>query len=301
MPKENKIKYLMGELYISFLSIIILSTTVMSQNQDKTDADNLVSISSEKIIYSLNEPIVLNLTVINPYETSCSLDLGYDGVGAISVRVFADSGAFKKYEVGLKNGVSRTGIIKIMPSQNLTRRLFLNRWVGNLAKGRYTIEIDLTRVTYKKNYLFHFYSNSTSYNILSQNKLSIDIEVKEKDVKELDRLCKTLSQRIINPQSVELMEQDAEELSFVSDDIAVPYLKNIMSLNGGLYRFVVKGLARINSDSAIQSLIGFSLLTKEEVRSCVLETLFEIQSSTNSLKRKQIIHQVLQNSQIRTK
>ena len=95
---------------------------------------------------------------------------------------------------------------------------------------------------------------------------------------QLLQFCQSRNDQIENSSSYEQWAQAANELSYVQDDVAVPFLERLLSAHKQVESLAILGLERIGSLRAIQSLSRGAKSATPDVSALSRASLQRIQS-----------------------
>ena len=194
---------------------------------------------------TLHEPILLQFAVTNGLKEPIVIDLGADRKEVFVLSIKKPDGSRVDVAPKLPEGSHEIGRVSLFSAQTFSQRLILNEWFDFSLIGKYEISVRLTKP--------HISLNEVNiYNLSNVPEFKTLVFVESRDPERLRQLCSELESKIIgnNDQA----RDSAEELSYVTDPVAVPYLEKLLKANKLLAGFAIAGLERIGDDAAIQVL-----------------------------------------------
>jgi hypothetical protein len=195
--------------------------------------------AQEKVSVTLHEPVIAPLVLWNDSSAAVEVDVGQSSEVSYRMAITRPNGARvaagkplwaqgPDVLAGMKKATIATG-------QSYTRSLLLNEWASFDEAGTYSVLILLPGV---------------------DGAASFDVETRPRDESRL----RSASERLAKDRRERRWEGDvdpARALSFVADDVAVPYLVEIASAGGFGSGVGVEGLVRIGDLQAVSALASF--------------------------------------------
>ncbi len=235
-----------GSLLILLLTLSTFARSWQPHHQE------FFSLSFEKKQFTLREPIVLNLRIVNPSSADLYVDLGRDSKEKFHITVTDPQGKSTVLRNdAIREGISFFGRVRLEPEGVHTQTMVLNEWFQFQETGRYHVAVRLT-VPLK-----------VGDRILSVDTFSVGIDLTPRDPEKLAATCRSLVTRVQQARSVAPAMEAAHALSFVDDPVAVPFLEEILT-DWRVVGHAIAGLRRIRSPEAIAVLIRALKITEHE-------------------------------------
>ena len=196
---------------------------------------------------SLYEPVFIDCTIKNRSESAQRIDLGSDRVGAFLLSIESPAGVMLHDLRREPSGFVQSGDTEIPPYAERVERLLLQRWHSLAAEGRYTVLVALA---------------------LGSIRLSaapFDICVLPRDPARLLTICESLATSAMSPGDAEQSNKAAEALAHVTDLLAVPYLRQLLTNGHALQLQAIAGLGRIDDNASRTLLRELSQYQDQEI------------------------------------
>jgi hypothetical protein len=195
--------------------------------------------AQSKVSVTLHEPVIAQLVLWNASPAAAEIDVGQWGEKSYRITVTRPNGeqvvAGKPLWAHGAEALTRLRTVKVEPAQSYTRSLLLNEWFAFDGVSPYEVSIAVPGV---------------------DGVASFEVDVLPRDENRLRGFC----ERLAKDETEQRWTGDlspARVLSFVADDIAIPYLVKIGSaadLGSGMG---VEGLVRIGDLQAVSALASF--------------------------------------------
>lgn len=190
-------------------------------------------------------PVVLDLRIHNDGPADVLVDVAPRFFARISVEVVRPSGE----RVSLpsvaerEQGFQQTGSTVLKPGADSTRSVVLNRWVDFTEQGVYRILVRAAAGPVR---------TAAGEPIQVNQPAEIPVRILPRDAEALRLICSGLFQQSLAPSAEEVLRA-AMALSYVSDPVAVPYLRRLAD-RPLLAPEAVEGLVRIGGSEAVAAL-----------------------------------------------
>jgi hypothetical protein len=213
-----------------------------------------VSVTWELIDQSvtLHEPILMRLIVENQSGAAdVAFDLGANGKEGLSFVITKPDGSkderpsLDPFGPGSAGGLSTSGRVEIAPGGRYTRDYVVNEWYRFDTPGEYGIEVRLRPPIM-----------AGAQPIEADASASFRCAIAARDENALRNRSGSLVDRIFAAHGNSGAEQLALELSYVTDPVVVPYLKEVLASQLGMARYVaIKALGTFPTVEAVKALI----------------------------------------------
>jgi len=271
----------MGIVYSALLSVSVFAR---HQTTSETLPDGLlIACSLDSTQPVLHQPILAILTFSNSTGAPIQFDLGQDRKEAIRVFVTLPNGNLITKDLSRHGGLSRSGLIELQPSQKYTQTIVLNEWYPFDTPGHYRVKIGFPSLLLQQ-------ANKTP----DTGVILFDIQILPEDRDQLVQTCDKLKSKINSSSSYGDIAEAALALSYVTDPVAVPYLRDVALLHAGFVApIAVRGLKRIDENSGIEALIYLSSQSDPTVHSVARTSLAQIMLETKDASVRQKIKSAL--------
>lgn len=183
---------------------------------------------------TLHEPVIAELIFSNLAGPEIVVDTGQSSETGYDITITRPNGEPVKaglpYWATFPDTISEVWLTHIQPGQSFKRPVLLNQWFPFEEIGRYHVAINVPVVEDAANFW---------------------VNIGVRDEARLRAVCETLIKDAISLQSPRRLEA-ARTLSFVSDDLAIPYL--VQAASGASAYLALEGLARIDDAQAVSAL-----------------------------------------------
>jgi hypothetical protein len=136
------------------------------------------------------------------------------------------------------------GKIAVSPGADYKEALVMNQWFPFVTPGGYSVTSQLTSDIESEDGSFRAESETSQLN------------VNPRDPVRLNKICEQLTKEVETAPNADAAQEPALTLSYVDDEIAVPYLVRVLATNTLTQRFAVAGLERIGNDAAVEVLLS---------------------------------------------
>ncbi len=252
----------LGMIAVALILGFLLAPPSVSLPQD-TNGVSFHLLSTE---LSVHEPVIVIFQIRNSTAVEFQVDLGRNRKENFQFVLTLPDGTRRQLPRLRPGGFTRVGVIRIAPGQTYTERLVLNEWTTTATPGRYDLEAMVLPGT------------RTSAPGLALQKFELFFNVGPRNETELLRFCQVLNDQVDASKTYEQRAEAATELSYVQDDVAVPFLERLLSANKQVESFAILGLERIGSVRAIQSLAQGANSANPDVAALSRASLQRIQS-----------------------
>ncbi len=168
---------------------------------------------------SRHEPVVTTLVVENRTQEEIRFDLGFDRTEhVVAVVKKPDGNAWPLSLRTIGDGVRRRGRISIEPGGRYVQRFVLDRWIDFDQIGDYELEIQANVAVTTKNgaLVSGAISGTTRTRMTARN---------EQRLRDVGR---TLAETVLSGRTEDSSDA-AQELQYMVDEVAVPYVARILS------------------------------------------------------------------------
>jgi hypothetical protein len=252
--------------------------------QTESDIFTEFSIKNEKL--TLHEPVVLTFKIVNKAGSVVHYDLGRDRKENFAFTVTMPNGDAIQLPRLRRNGFTRGGNIAIMPGQTYSQQILLNEWLDLKTQGQYKITAGLLPPEKSDRV-----DSGAAAQVVEVYRGSFEIGPRNEQT--LTNLCQDLALGIENSSSYEEAAQFALELSYVNDEIAVPYLQRALLSNKLVEMFAIQGLERIATIEAVKSLSLGLTIQFHNTSLLARSALQRIESSSSDHAIKEEIQRIL--------
>jgi hypothetical protein len=239
------------------------------------------SLRAKKV--SLGEPIVLTYTLVNRGSASVRVDLGQDRKGSFAFTVIRPDQQELRLAAFSRDGISVPGLVSVASGQSFSEDLILNEWYQFPVPGEYRIAARVTEPVLDED----------NRSVLADGGAQLRLTIGARDVVQLGYVCAVLVDRLAKAGSYSEAADAAQELSYVVDPVAVPYLKSGLALGKLVEPILITGLERIGEDSAAQALIGTLKTGSSDTQLLARSALRRIYGTTVSDALRNQIQKVL--------
>jgi hypothetical protein len=177
--------------------------------------------------------------------------------------------------------IAGAGDMTIEPGQSFTQGLCLNEWFQFSATGKCVVEVELDKPIQKEG------GQST----VVRSRLSL--EVTPRNAERLKEVCDVFIKQVLNSTSFEEASTAAIFLSYVTDEVAVPYLAQALTLNKMVETFAIDGLERIGNEEAVSLLISTLNMRDALAPPLAKQSLQKIESESTDPILKERIRQAI--------
>jgi hypothetical protein len=200
---------------------------------------------------TLHEPVVIQSLLENkePYGITC--DLGFQGTSAFQFIVIAPNGMQVEPFPRIENGGGFAPVY-LEPEDKYHQRILLNRWYAFDIPGKYRIIVTLELPIIKgKTELPWIMKQDESGH--QTEEVALDLTILPRNEAALKKRCDDLFHKLKETYYFSERTPIAEELSYIKDPIAIPYLaKLVKEKEEGA---AIQGLMRIGTDEALEAMI----------------------------------------------
>lgn len=256
--------------------------------------------------FSLNEPIVADLSFANPVDEPVYFDTNQEGSRNTKIRVLSPDGKvslveYDDLERDCLECLEATAPNPLAAGETYEVRLVLNRWYPFDGHGCYEVSAlleraavvdaleDESKVVIAENGIRGIHLSEEDEHWLAQPVASsnpIRVCIGPRDEERLARRAKQIADSVLargNPQQ-------AVALAYMVDPVAIPHLELLVQQGDPIGQVAVQGLRRIGSSAAIDALdrsIGRSEPHTDMVIAGALSTIAESTTSDDIRDRAQ--------------
>jgi hypothetical protein len=225
-------------LFVSFEASLFAST-------DGTEQVS-VSYAASSPALSLHEPLIVEVRIENVGIEALTRDLHIDLKSRFTVTVSTPDGKTTPPLRLTASGISSWGPRSIAAGGQYLGRLVLNEWYDFGTTGHYGIKIEL------KNGL----KTSTGAALDLPASKIIRVEVTPRSEMRLRAVCEELAATVESASSAQAMLDAAHTLKYVTDPIAVPYMRRVLARTNWVDWILFEGLVRIGTEEAREVLVS---------------------------------------------
>jgi hypothetical protein len=230
----------------AFLVLILFKTDI---SESGTKSLN-VSFKLESPI-TLNEPVAIAVIIENEAPYAITIDLGLQRKDAYHFRITTPDN--KQIDPPAKIHKGMSGTIYLKTKEKYTQRLLLNEWHPFEAPGDYRIRVSLDMpIIIGETHLPSIGSMDESEHQTEESSCNLTILPRDETV--LRNRCEELLRKL--QEGYEFFDRTpyAEELSYIKDPVAIPYLARLAEEQEEYY--AIQGLMRIGTDEAMEAMIA---------------------------------------------
>lgn len=254
-----------------------------SQAETQSSKSEIISYSLITSNVTLNEPVVIEMTIENTLATPINANLGADRKEGFRFTITRPDGVRSALPPLRREGMSRIGRLTLQPGDSHKQRLLLNEWVDFPTPGKYEITVQLANPIYAQNGLV----------VAKPHSFHATLEVTPREPEKLKSVCENFLGQMVTSKSYEQAAESVLAISYVNDPIAVPYLEKAMTSGKLVELIAIEGLSRIANKEAIQSLIKALSLQDPVVGMMTRAALTRIESKIADEPLKQQINRAL--------
>jgi len=271
------------EVLALFMTTLLSGTLYLNRNVEigaQIQQADLVSrsLSSDKV--TLNEPVIVNFTIHNSLSTPLNVDLGSGRRAGFWFAVIGPDGTESRVKPQMK-GISRVGEMTVEPGQTFTEGICMNEWFKFSVPGKYVVEVALDKP---------IWTEDGQSKIVKSN---LSLEVLPRNTGRLKEFCEVQIERLLNSTSFEESSAIAASLSYVTDEVAVPYLAQALTSNKMVESFAIEGLERIGNEEAVGLLISALDMRDALAPTLAKRSLQKIESESANSALKERIKQAI--------
>lgn len=263
---------------------ILLSCWCVALGGAQQEGQVSFNLSVASMSFSEHEPIVLEMNILNGLPRVIYLDLGQDREENVEITATLPDGKMVTSRGHTHEGISVIGVVSIQPGGTYSQRLLLNKWFDLSSKGKYLIGVNLV-----KSPALQGSSETVDLPIESH----VEFEITDRDEKRLSKACESLASRVVNSSSFEDASDAAKALSYISDPLAIPYLKQVLQSGKLVEANAIEGFLRIGNRQAVEALIEASNSPNKETGLLSRSALVQLEKSTKDSSLQEIIHAAL--------
>jgi len=199
----------------------------------------VVSFKLQSATVTLNAPVYFDLEIANESSETIALDLGHNFKSNLSFAIESPDGVIEVPPLS-SSGIGAIGRMQVEPASRYKRQYVLNEWYRFPGPGEYSIQVHLnTEIT-----------SASGSVVVPALSAPVKVTVTPQDVKSLENTSEELLNRLSNTTSAEEIANAALALSYVTDPVAVPYIKEALKRRKYSWQYLIPGLARIGSKEA---------------------------------------------------
>jgi hypothetical protein len=198
---------------------------------------------------SLHEPVIVVTHIENRGTETIIANLGADFKKHFVMTVTTPDGTTTPPlpppfpEVG---GIARLGRVSIPGGGQYSSKLLLNEWYDFSEVGTYRIRLELK----------NGFSTVTDAALDVPAAATIGVEMTPRNEWSLRAICEELAATVESASSTQTMLDAAHTLEYVTDPIAVPYIRRVMAKTNWVDWILFEGLARIGNEEAREVLVS---------------------------------------------
>jgi hypothetical protein len=224
-------------VFVAIASGGLLVVLAMSSNLSQKPL--VVSYEPESPV-SLHEPIFVKLTIGNRLNEVIKFDLGKNDKSNFSVTVTRPNGSLVRVPRINESGFGTIGKHSINPSGSYNGKLLMNEWFDFNEVGTYKVEISLDSPI----------QTVSSKRVDAQVNNIFTIQIEPRNPTKLQEKCEGLFKIIETSNNYSEVLEAATALSFINDEVAVPYLKKALNSRKPVGITALTGLGRIANKEA---------------------------------------------------
>jgi len=265
------------------LFCVLISSALFEKMEAAPPNGVIISFQPKKTMFTLHEPIIIFVEIRNNLVEPINVDLGRDRKQNFLFFVTTPNGDRVQLPEIRKSGFSRSGVVNLNAAESYRQPLLLNEWREFDKTGRYQIEVSMTgSIRVEK-------SEQPEGRLASR----FSIEILPLNQPELKNVCADLEGVIESSQSYEEAAQAASALSYVEDEIAIPYLRRALLATKLVEPFAVQGLERIGTFEAVRALASGFQVKYNNTPALTASALMRIEDKTADPQIKGLIESTM--------
>ena len=189
----------------------------------------------------LNAPVYFDLEIVNKSNQTLAVDLGHNYKSALSFTIKTPGGEVVEVPALSASGLGLTGRIQVEAGSNYKRRYILNEWYRLREPGKYSIQP-------------HINADILAASGATVQPSTIELTVTPRDSQALEKIAEDLLNQLSNNTNAEQILNAAWALSYVTDPVAVSYIREALKRQKYSWQQLIPGLGEIRSPEAIDLL-----------------------------------------------
>ena len=224
--------------------LVVLSWSASAQTAQSATA-NVDVIFTAPTALTLGEPVVLGFELRNRAGRRVSFDVGEDRITKFRFELTGPDARRQSIVPTAPDAYEILLDTEIPPGRSYRQSLLLNRWFDFSKPGRYAISAT-----------FNGAIGPGPSVVPGERTTQLVMDIQPRDEQRLRSVCADLD-RTANANSGHATKQAAEALSYIRDDIAVPFLISVVTKKSWIGDGI-RGLERVNTPAAIAALQRFA-------------------------------------------
>jgi hypothetical protein len=267
----NKHRLCMAE---SFVLCLVLSQGAAIYSQPLNVSFNLEST------ITLNQPVAIEVAFRNQGADIFELDLGYNDQTRFHISIIAPDGNQIDLPLSYVHGTAFSGRHFVKQKDIFTKLLVLNEWYDFLREGHYRIKVTLDIPLVK---------NTSKLAQYQREEALLELTILPRNEAALKQTCENLLLRVQKDREIYDIGSLAEQLSYIKDPIAIPYLAKLAETKE-VESIAVNGLRRIGTDEAMEAMI---VVTKNKYEPIASLAKAILRKKVNDIKDLNIRNRVI--------
>jgi hypothetical protein len=227
-----------GAVGTFMLAWALLSARVVSSDQRD---DIKVSYSATSPTFSLHEPVLVELRIRNDGIRTVIANLGAEYKSSFRMTVTTPDGRRTGPLLWEHQwGFAVSGRIHIGRGEEQARRLLMNEWYSFNEPGVYQLEFDILDA----------FSTEDGTPVDAVVRGGLKVEVATRDEGRLRAACRSFAADAENAVAAQTRLDAARAMTFMTDPVAVPCVRSVLSHTTWVDAVLIPGLAKIQTDEA---------------------------------------------------
>ena len=189
----------------------------------------------------LNAPVYFDLEIANKSNQAINMDLGHNYKSALSFTIKTPGGDVVEVPALSSSGLGLIGGIQVQAGGNYKRRYVFNEWYRFRAPGKYSIQA-------------HLNPDILTASGATVQPSTMELTVTPRDAQALEKICEELLKQLSNTTNAEAIINASLALSYVTDPVAVSYIREALKRHTYSWQQLIPGLGEIRSQEAVDLL-----------------------------------------------
>jgi PBS lyase HEAT-like repeat len=242
-----------------------VSSALVAENLGSKISGNEIgmSVSPPTVSVGLNEPIFVDLTVLNKTAQTVGVDLGLNAKSNLELTILNPAGDVMTQTSLSSAGIGLSGEVSLAPHGTFVEKLLLNEWYAFPLTGTYSIKMTLL--------------NDDGIARADSPSTDFSVQIGPRNPTKLALISRELADKAITGATLGEKMEAAKTLSYIVDPAAVDSLVRVLQQGAMVAHYAVPGLARIGNPDSITALTAALDYADDEVRSAARHALGMLQ------------------------